>query len=228
MPLKINIAVDGYAACGKSTLAKELAKSLGYIYIDSGAMYRAITLYFLRHKINLKDAGEVAEALQQIKIHFELINGQNTTFLNKENVEEEIRKMYVSNHVSNVAANSHVRSTLVALQKEMGKDKGVVMDGRDIGTVVFKDAKLKLFMTATMAIRVQRRVDEMESKGISTTPEAVQLNLETRDYIDSNRKDSPLSQAEDAVVLDNSNLSQEEQLVFALDLALERIKAHAL
>jgi cytidylate kinase len=221
---KIIIAVDGYAACGKSTLAKALAKNLGYIYIDSGAMYRAITLYFLKKNIGIENSAEIAEALAQIHIEFKNINGQNHTFLNGNDVEKEIREMYVSNFVSPVSTISAVRRFLVARQKEMGDQKGIVMDGRDIGTVVFPDAELKLFMTASIQIRTVRRLTELKSKGIEEFDfEDIKNNLLERDRIDSTRKDSPLKQAEDAIVIDNSNLNTEEQLELALKMADEII-----
>jgi cytidylate kinase len=221
---KIIIAVDGYAACGKSTLAKALAKKLGYIYIDSGAMYRAVTLYFLKNNIGLDDKTAIAEALKQIHIDFKNIKGQNHTFLNGKDVETEIREMFVSNFVSPVSTISAVRRFLVARQKEMGNQKGIVMDGRDIGTVVFPDAELKLFMTASIQIRTERRLAELKSKGIIEFEfEDVQKNLLERDRIDSTREDSPLKQAEDAIIIDNSNLNTEEQLELALRLTDDMI-----
>jgi cytidylate kinase len=216
---KITIAVDGFAACGKSTLAKALAKALNYIYVDSGAMYRAVTLYFLEHAIQIEDKLAIQEALEQIQIEFRNIEGKNHTFLNGKDVEQEIREMRVSNFVSPVSTISAVRRFLVACQQEMGKSKGLVMDGRDIGTVVFPEAELKLFMTASVEIRTQRRLQELQAKGLQIDEEEVTANLLERDHIDSTRADSPLRQAEDAVVIDNSNLSPEEQLVKALDLA---------
>ncbi|MEM7103934.1 MAG: (d)CMP kinase [Bacteroidota bacterium] len=224
MEKKIVIAVDGFAACGKSTIAKDLARELGYAYIDSGAMYRAVTLYFLRKKIDLDNPGAVKQALAEINIHFENINGSNHTFLNGENVEEEIREMAVSNFVSEVAAISAVRRVTVQQQHEMGKKRGVVMDGRDIGTVVFKDAELKLFITADMAIRTKRRLLELMDRGVTIDPEKVTANLKHRDHIDSTREDSPLKKAEDAIVIDNSYLSRSEQLEIALKLAKQRLE----
>jgi cytidylate kinase len=220
----ITIAVDGFAACGKSTLAKSLAKALGYIYIDSGAMYRAVTLYFLNHNIEIEDANMVADALTKIKIDFKNIEGGNHTFLNGKDVENEIREMRVSNYVSPVSTISAVRRFLVACQKEMGTQKGIVMDGRDIGTVVFPDAELKLFMTASADVRTKRRLLELQSKGVQEfNYEAVQKNLLDRDHIDSTRADSPLRQAEDAIVIDNSELNAQEQLALALNFAEEII-----
>jgi cytidylate kinase len=221
----ITIAVDGFAACGKSTLAKALAKELGYIYIDSGAMYRAVTLYFLDNSIDIEDDLSVASALEQIRITFRNIDGNNHTFLNEKDVENEIRAMRVSDFVSPVSTISSVRRFLVACQKEMGKQKGIVMDGRDIGTVVFPDAELKLFMTASPEVRTKRRLLELESKGINDYSfEQVQKNLSERDRIDSTRNDSPLRKADDAIVIDNSALSTAEQLMLALTLANEIIE----
>jgi len=222
---KIIIAIDGYSACGKSTLAKDLSKKLGYAYIDTGAMYRAVTLYFLQNKIDLKDAKAVNDALSKININFTNSKGQNRTILNGEDIEEEIRKMYVSQNVSPVAAISAVRRAMVAQQQQMGKAKGVILDGRDIGTVVFPNAELKLFLTASPAIRTQRRYDELAQKGQITDFEVIKNNLLERDKIDSTRADSPLKQAVDAVVIDNTNLSIEEQLAMVRVLVKKRIKA---
>lgn len=222
---KITIAVDGYAACGKSTLAKALAQKLGYVYVDSGAMYRAVTLYFLQHNINVEDAADIDKALRNIYIQFKNVNGENCTFLNGNNVEEEIRSMKVSDFVSPVATISAVRKAMVKLQQLMGIEGGIAMDGRDIGTVVFKDAELKLFLTASIEERTRRRLAELESKGImDITEEDVQKNLLQRDHIDSTRADSPLCQADDAIEIDNSYLTPEEQLQYALELAKEVIE----
>ncbi len=221
---KIIIAVDGFSSTGKSTLAKELAKKLAYGYIDTGAMYRAVTLYFLRNEVDIKDGEAVRLALLNIEISFQSIDGKNTTFLNDENVEEEIRKMYVSEFVSPVATVSAVRSALVKLQKAMGEKKGIVMDGRDIGTVVFPKAELKIFVTADPDVRTQRRLSELEEKGQVVDFEEVKKNLTERDHIDSNREDSPLRQAEDARVLDNTDLTREEQLDLAVKWAREIIE----
>lgn len=221
---KITIAVDGYAACGKSTLAKALSKALRYVYVDSGAMYRCVTLYFLNNNISNEDDAAIETALQNIKIHFENIDGKNTAFLNGENVEKEIRSMHVSNFVSPVATISAVRKTLVKIQHRMGAEGGIAMDGRDIGTVVFKNAELKLFLTASIEERTRRRLEEWKSKGITDITEGeVKQNLKKRDHIDSSRKDSPLCQAEDAIEIDNSFLTPEEQLDYALNLAKETI-----
>lgn len=221
---KIIIAVDGFSSTGKSTLAKELAKKLAYGYIDTGAMYRAVTLYFLRNEVDIKDGEAVRLALLNIEISFQSIEGKNTTFLNEENIEEEIRKMYVSEFVSPVATVSAVRSALVKLQKIMGDKKGIVMDGRDIGTVVFPNAELKIFVTADPDVRTQRRLSELEGKGQVVDFEEVKKNLTERDYIDSNREDSPLRQAEDARVLDNTDLTREEQLDLAVKWVREIIE----
>lgn len=222
---KITIAVDGFAACGKSTLAKALAKELGYVYVDSGAMYRAVTLYFLDNNIDIKNAIAVEEALKNITIHFENIDEQNQTFLNNVNVEQAIRSMRVSNFVSPVATISAVRATMVALQQKMGVKGGIAMDGRDIGTVVFKDAELKLFLTASIEERTRRRLAEWSNKGVTDiTAEEVGNNLRSRDHIDSTREDSPLCQAEDALEIDNSYLTPEEQLSLTLSLATEAIE----
>lgn len=222
---KITIAVDGFAACGKSTLAKALAKALDYGYVDSGAMYRAVTLYFLENEIDLEDKAEVAQALEQIQIHFELVDGKNRTFLNGNDVEEAIRSLEVSNLVSPVATISAVRRKMVALQQALGAEGGIAMDGRDIGTVVFKDAELKLFLTASIEERTQRRLREWADKGITNiSADEVAENLRTRDHIDSTRDDSPLRQAEDAIEIDNSLLTPEEQLTYTLGLAREAIE----
>ncbi|MCB0643310.1 MAG: (d)CMP kinase, partial [Phaeodactylibacter sp.] len=197
---------------------KALAKRLGYAYIDTGAMYRATTLHFLRNHIDLDDPAAVRQGLDSLQIHFEATAAGNQTYLNGENVEEEIRKMYVSEAVSPVAALSAVRRDMVRQQQEMGNSKGVVLDGRDIGTVVFPDAELKIFLTADPMIRAQRRYDELKAKGQEPDFEAVLQNLQERDHIDSTRADSPLKKAEDAIEIDNSHLSQEQQLQKALDL----------
>ncbi|MGN6476172.1 MAG: (d)CMP kinase [Flavipsychrobacter sp.] len=221
---KIIIAIDGYSSCGKSTLAKELAAKLGYQYIDSGAMYRAITLYMLRNNIDIKETGEVMDALANIHLNFHLNESTNKSeiFLNDENVEHQIRDMIVAEKVSDVAAIREVRAFATAQQKKLGKKKGIVMDGRDIGTTVFPDAELKIFMTADPAVRVKRRFEELYAVNPSITLEEVKHNLELRDYIDSNRDVSPLRQAEDAIVLDNSSLTREEQLEKVLGWVRER------
>ncbi len=217
---KIIVAVDGFSSCGKSTLAKSLAKRVGYGYVDTGAMYRSVTLYLLRNGVAIdgNQIEPIVKALDKIQISFKNVNGKNCTFLNGENVEEEIREMYVSERVSDVAAISEIRRAMVQQQQRMGLDKGIVMDGRDIGTVVFPNAELKIFMTADPDVRAERRYQEILAKGKLTTMEEVINNLSERDRIDSTRKDSPLRQAEDAVVLDNSEMTEQEQLDFALEL----------
>jgi CMP/dCMP kinase len=211
---KIIIAIDGYSSCGKSTLARQLAARIGFRYIDSGAMYRAITLYFIREGVKIHDEEEVAEALKNIHLSFELNehSGESEIYLNEENVSHAIREMLVAEKVSEVAAIKSVRQAAVAQQKKMGKGKGIVMDGRDIGTVVFPDAELKIFMNADPAIRVKRRFEELYETNPSITIDEVRTNLELRDYIDTNRDESPLRKAEDAILLDNTGLSREEQL----------------
>ncbi|MEJ8843024.1 (d)CMP kinase [Lacibacter sp. H375] len=215
---KITIAIDGWSSCGKSTLAKQLSKELGYIYIDSGAMYRAITLYFLRNHIDWTNEAEVDEALTNITLEFKSNNktGDSEIFLNEENVEYVIRDLVVAEKVSEVAAIKAVRSFAVAQQQKMGAEKGIIMDGRDIGTTVFPNAELKIFMTADNAIRVERRFKELFEKNPNITIEEVKSNLEMRDYIDSHREVSPLQKAADAVVIDNTDLTQSQQLQIAL------------
>ena len=217
---KINIAIDGYSSCGKSTLAKELAQQLDYVFIDSGAMYRAVTLFALQNGIvnGELDENKLISRLAEIEIRFEFntSSGASNVLLNGENVETEIRKMQVSDYVSPVAAVKEVRLKLVELQQKMGINKGVVMDGRDIGTVVFPNAELKIFMTANNEIRAKRRFEELQSKGEKPSLERVKANLEKRDFIDSNRKADPLRQASDARVLNNSDLSREQQLSLVL------------
>ncbi|MFN8715222.1 MAG: (d)CMP kinase [Bacteroidota bacterium] len=220
---RITIAIDGYSSCGKSTIARALAAKLGYSYVDSGAMYRAITLYCLQHGI-IKDGAfiedEIVRALDDVHLTFQFnpASRSSDTFLNGENVEKQIRTMEVSSLVSPVSKIKAVRQRMVALQRLMGADKGVVMDGRDIGTNVFPDAELKLFMTADVDVRVQRRVDELRAKGQPVSLDEVRQNLINRDYEDSHRKENPLLQASDAVVLDNSELSRDQQLDFVLNL----------
>ena len=217
---KIVITIDGWSSCGKSTLAKQLAKTLGYVYVDSGAMYRAITLYFLRNHIDWTDDNEAEHALKNIHLHFKYNkkSEQSEMFLNEENVEYVIRDLVIAEKVSDVAAIAAVRKFAVAQQQKMGKQKGIVMDGRDIGTTVFPKAELKIFMTADIAVRVERRYKEMFEKNPNITIDEVKNNLELRDYIDSNREVSPLRKADDAVILDNTNLTMREQLEFALHL----------
>ena len=216
MEKKIVIAIDGHSSSGKSTMAKDLAKEIGYTYIDTGAMYRAVTLYALRHQLfagDQIDEAALQAALPALEIAFRMNaeSGRPDTYLNGENVEKEIRGMEVANHVSPVAALGFVRKALVAKQQAMGKEKGIVMDGRDIGTVVFPEAELKLFVTASPEVRAQRRVDELKAKGMPASYEEVLANVKQRDFIDSTRAESPLRQAPDAVVLDNSHMSLAEQ-----------------
>jgi cytidylate kinase len=229
MSAKIIIAIDGYSSCGKSTMARELATKLGYNYIDSGAMYRAITLYFLHNSVNLKDHGEILDALKDIHLSFTYndAKGKSEICLNEENVEHQVRDMIVAEKVSEVAAIKEVRAFAVAQQKKMGKKRGIVMDGRDIGTVVFPDAELKIFMTAAPEIRVMRRFEELYVTNPNITLDEVKHNLELRDYIDSNREESPLRQAEDAILLDNSSLTREEQLEKVLGWVKERTRQTA-
>ena len=224
IPAKIIIAIDGYSACGKSTLAKDLSKKLKYTFIDTGATYRAVTLYFIQNKVDFEDTSAVTKALASINIDFITLKGKNHTLLNGEDVETEIRKMYVSQKVSPVATISAVRRAMVAQQQAMGKRKGVVLDGRDIGTVVFPEAALKLFLTASPEIRIQRRFDELQTKGIQSSKAEIKKNLLERDRIDSTRADSPLKQAVDAIVIDNSNLSKKEQLAMVKALVKVRIR----
>lgn len=226
----IIIAIDGYSSCGKSTIAKELSKILNYKYVDTGAMYRAVTLYFLQNKVDYTNIYEVNIALTKIRITFSINNDTliQETFLNDENIENEIRvNPRVAGNVSDVSAISEVRRFLVKQQQEMGKTRKIIMDGRDIGTVVFPDAELKLFITADPKVRAQRRYDELKNKGKGTTFEEVLANLTKRDFIDSNRADSPLLKAEDAIEIDNSNINHQEQLDLILKLVNEKIGSKA-
>jgi CMP/dCMP kinase len=216
---KITIAIDGYSSCGKSTLAKGLAKRLHYLHIDSGAMYRAVTLYFLRHHVDISSESQVINALKNISIHLGFERESQVTWLNDENVEAAIRDPEISEFVSDVATLSLVRKEMVAQQRKMGEKKGLVMDGRDIGTVVFPDAELKLFLVADTDVRVERRWLELQAKGLTIDQKDVRKNLLLRDHIDSTRLDSPLRQAEDATVIDTSYLTEKEQLQIAYDLA---------
>ena len=225
MAKKIIIAIDGWSSCGKSTLAKELAKELGYLYVDSGAMYRAITLYFLRNHVDWTDKSEVKKALKEISLEF-IYNEksqQSEMHLNEENVEYVIRDLVVAEKVSDVAAIKEVRKFAVEQQQLMGKKKGVIMDGRDIGTVVFPKAELKIFLTADNAVRVERRFKELFEKNPNVTIEEIKANLEMRDYIDSNREESPLRKADDAVLLDNTNLTAEETIHKVAKMAKQAI-----
>ena len=224
---KIIITLDGYSSCGKSTLAKQMAAHLNYVFIDSGAMYRAITLYFIRHRVDVTNSNAVIEALSNIQLSFVLNEqtGRADMYLNHENVEEEIRGLEVSNQVSQVAALEPVRIFSVAQQQLMGTQKGIVMDGRDIGTAVFPEAELKIFVTASPEVRVERRYQELVAKDPAITKAEIKANLEMRDHIDSTREFSPLKQAHDALVLDNSSLTRDEQLELALSWAKERIES---
>jgi cytidylate kinase len=217
---KIIITIDGFSSCGKSTLAKQLAKKLSYTYIDSGAMYRAITLYFLRNHVDWTNEKEIADALENISLDFisNEHSGNSEIYLNGENVEYIIRDLVVAEKVSEVAALKSVRTFAVAAQQKMGINKGIVMDGRDIGTTVFPDAEVKIFMVADEAVRVERRFAEMFDKNPNISLDEIKTNIAMRDYIDSNREVSPLRKAADAIELDNTNLSQKEQLDFALKL----------
>ncbi len=214
---KIVIAIDGYSSCGKSTMAKDLAKEIGYIYVDTGAMYRAVTLYALRNNLFEENGGiktdELKAQMPQIHISFRLNKetGRPETYLNGENVEKEIRSMEVSSHVSPIATVDFVRAALVEQQQRMGEEKGIVMDGRDIGTVVFPHAELKIFVTASAEVRAQRRYDELMAKGENVNFDEILRNVQERDYIDSHREVSPLRKADDALELDNSHMTIAEQ-----------------
>lgn len=222
---EIVIAIDGNSGCGKSSTAKVLAQKLKYIYIDTGAMYRAVTLFFIKHNIDLKNDLDVEQALKQIDISFvyNIETGKNETFLNGKNVENEIRQMEVSNLVSPVSEISKVRRKLVEQQRRMGDGKGVVMDGRDIGTVVFPNAELKIFMTADLEVRAERRRLELAEKGSTVDISDVIENLKNRDIIDSSRADSPLKKADDAHIIDTSKLKFDEQVDQILHLINQKI-----
>lgn len=217
MSKNIVVAIDGYSSCGKSTLAKALAKKLHFIYVDSGAMYRAVTLYFLRNNIDSNNPEQVAEALKNIHLNFHSRDYQTHITLNDEEVSDEIRLMPVSENVSAVSAIREVRKEMVAQQQRMGKSKNIVMDGRDIGTAVFPNAQVKLFMTADPHVRAQRRYKELQATNSNVTLEEIFENIAHRDYSDTTRKESPLMRAEDAIILDNTNITPEEQLAFALN-----------
>jgi len=226
---KITIAIDGYSSTGKSTLAKQLAKHLGYVYVDTGAMYRAVTYFAMEMgyiSADFFDKETLINSLPNIKLHFEFNAnlGFAEMYLNNENVEQQIRTISVSSFVSKVAEVSEVRAKLVEQQQEMGHNKGIVMDGRDIGTVVFPNAELKIFMTASPETRAQRRFDELQSKGDNVTYEEVLKNVQERDYIDTHRQDSPLVIADDAIEIDNSYLTREEQFAAVLELVEEVTK----
>lgn len=225
---KIIIAIDGYSSCGKSTMAKAIARKIGYRYIDSGAMYRAVTLFVQQHGLSLEDLQNMSEAqleamLDHIHVSFHVNpeTGLSEVYLNEINVEKKIRDLKVSDWVSPVSAIPAIRHRMVALQQGYGKQKGIVMDGRDIGTKVFPEAELKIFMTAKNEVRAKRRFDELNNKGFMVTMDEVRKNIEDRDYTDTHRSESPLRRADDAVILDNSELSEEQQLEFAMKLIHE-------
>ena len=219
---KINIAIDGYSSCGKGTLAKAMALALSYVFIDSGAMYRAVTLFLMRKSVNLDDMAQVEQALAQVTVEFDVNDaGASVVLLNGENVEHEIRTIAVASKVSEVAKIQAVRNKLVFLQQQMGAKKGVVMDGRDIGTVVFPDAELKIFMTASVEVRAQRRFSELVAKGDAVTLEEISANLKHRDAVDSSRENSPLTMTSDYRVLDNSAMDRDSQFALAMAWADE-------
>lgn len=219
---KINIAIDGYSSCGKGTLAKAMALALNYVFIDSGAMYRAVTLFLMRHSVNLDDMAQVEQALAQLTVEFDVDDaGASFVTLNGENVENEIRTIAVASKVSEVAKIQAVRDKLVYLQQQMGAKKGVVMDGRDIGTVVFPDAELKIFMTASVEVRTQRRFSELVAKGDDVTLEEISANLKHRDAVDSSRENSPLTMTSDYRILDNSEMDRDSQFALAMAWADE-------
>ena len=225
---KITIAIDGHSSCGKSTMAKDLAHEVGYVYVDTGAMYRSVTLYASRNGMFAADGTINEEELQRqlgnIQIDQKLVDGKTVTFLNGENVEHDIRTMEVSNHVSPIATLGFVREALVAQQQKMGQEGGIVMDGRDIGTVVFPHAELKVFVTASAEVRAQRRYDELKGKGMEADYADILKNVQERDYIDSHREVSPLRKADDAIELDNSNMTIAEQKQWLLDRFNEATK----
>ena len=226
---KITIAIDGFSSCGKSTMAKMLAKEVGYIYVDTGAMYRAVTLFAMRNGMIAPNGevnrDELKQKMQTLRVEFKLNEqtGRAETYLNGENVENEIRGMEVSSHVSAIAAIDFVRTALVEQQQRMGRDKGIVMDGRDIGTVVFPDAELKVFVTAAAEIRAQRRFDELKGKGVEANFDEILNNVQQRDYIDSHREVSPLRKADDAIELDNGQLTIAQQLQWLVDRFEEKV-----
>ncbi|MFY7972421.1 MAG: (d)CMP kinase [Flavobacteriales bacterium] len=231
MKSKLNIAIDGYSSCGKSTIARAVAKELNYVYIDSGAMYRAVTLYALQQGL-IKNDGTLDEPALERAIELVLISfryntdlGQNETYLNGQNVEKEIRSLQVSNYVSRISNVKAVRTKLVKLQRRIAETHGVVMDGRDIGTVVLPDAELKFFMTADNKVRAQRRFEELKSMGVETTLDEVLKNVNSRDEYDSNRAHDPLRQAEAAIVIDNTHLTIEEQFQFVMGHVMKRLDA---
>jgi CMP/dCMP kinase len=225
----ITIAIDGYSSTGKSTLAKQLATQLGYVFVDSGAMYRAITLFALQQNFisdSHFDKNGLIDSLHEIKLHFQFNPnlGYAEMFLNNQNVESEIRSLQVSNFVSKIAEISEIRAKLVEQQQEMGKNKAIVMDGRDIGTVVFPTAELKIFMNASTTVKAQRRYEELQAKGLNVTFDEVLKNVQERDYTDTHRTDSPLIKAPDAIEIDNSEMSRDQQFDFVLKLVMEKMK----
>ena len=228
---KITIAIDGFSSCGKSTMAKDLAKKLGYVYVDTGAMYRAVTLYAMRNRLFNADGSvktaDLERQMSKINITFKLNKRAERpdTYLNNELVENDIRTLEVSNHVSQIAAVPFVREAMVAQQQRMGKDKGVVMDGRDIGTTVFPEAELKVFVTASAEVRAQRRYDELKEKGMPADFNDILKNVQERDYIDSHREVSPLRKAPDAIELDNSHMTITEQSAWLMELVEQKIEA---
>jgi CMP/dCMP kinase len=226
---KIIITIDGWSSCGKSTLAKRLAKELNFIYIDSGSMYRAITLFFLRNHVDWTDEKEVHKALQEIHLEFNYnpASGNTEIHLNEENVEYLVRDLVVAEKVSDIAAIKEVREFAVKQQQKIGEGKGIVMDGRDIGTTVFPNAEVKIFMTADEAVRVERRFKELYDKNPNITLPEIKANIEMRDYIDSHREVSPLRKADDAIVLDNTNLTEKEQFDIALNMVMSKMKVEA-
>ena len=226
---KITIAIDGHSSCGKSTMAKDLAREVGYVYVDTGAMYRSVTLFALRNGLFTADGineDELRRRMPEIHISFKFNaeTGRPDTYLNGELVEQDIRTMEVSNHVSPIAALGFVREAMVAQQQQMGKDKGVVMDGRDIGTTVFPNAELKIYVTASAEVRAQRRYDELKAKGMEADYDEILKNVQERDYIDSHREVSPLRKADDAIELDNSHMTIAEQKQWLLDRFNETVK----
>ena len=227
---KITIAIDGFSSCGKSTMAKDLAKKLGYVYVDTGAMYRAVTLYAMRNGLFNADGSvktaDIERQMSKINITFKLNKRAERpdTYLNNELVENDIRTLEVSNHVSQIAAVPFIREAMVAQQQRMGKDKGVVMDGRDIGTTVFPEAELKIFVTASAEVRAQRRYDELKEKGMPADFNDILKNVQERDYIDSHREVSPLRKAPDAIELDNSHMTIAEQSAWLMEQVEQKIE----
>lgn len=225
MPNRIIIAIDGHSACGKSTLAKDLAQALKYLYVDSGAMYRATTYFFIQNNVQLQDQLSVGQALTRMPLHLAISpDGTSGLYLGQEYLTNQLRSLEVNARVSQVSAIGMVRKAMVKSQQEVGKDRGIVMDGRDIGSVVFPNAELKIFLTASLAVRVDRRLKEVQEKDLSMTRLEIEENLRQRDYLDSTRSESPLIQTLDAVVIDNSNLTREEQLAMVLALARLRMR----